>query len=398
MSSFSFSPSHDENFSAGQNSNEQLSNVSFLLAFVSLAVTLFGLAMLYSTSYGKGNSLFIKQIIWASSGIGLAIGAFAVGYKRIMSYSFQILILASVMLIVPRFFHPINGAYRWIKLPGGLSIQPSEFAKIALILFLVNYCAARQSIINSLNGFIPALTAMCAVAGLVFIGKDLGTAFLICCVSWIIFFSAGVRLTILTSLPSIFLPLTVIYLKFFDPERWSRISSFLDPEKFADENGYQLWNSLMALGSGHWTGLGFTESKLKAFYLPEAHTDFILSIVGEELGIAAMILVLASYFIIFISSIYISSQSKDRRGMLLASSLASMITLQALVNLGVISGIFPTKGMPAPFISYGGSNILMCAISVGLILSVAKNNETNDNERPLASIKIRTDIENENIE
>jgi cell division protein FtsW len=168
----------------------------------------------------------------------------------------------------------------------------------------------------------------------------------------------------------------------------SRLTSFIDPEACRSESGYQLWNSLLAFGSGSWFGIGFGESRLKAKYLPEAHTDFILSIVGEELGLLALSLVIFAYLAFAWFALKISLNSRTRQGTLLGVSLTSMIILQAIINIGVVSGAFPTKGMPAPFISYGGSNLVMVLTSVGLLMSIAAETASQGfHEQLLDSIK-----------
>jgi cell division protein FtsW len=166
-------------------------------------------------------------------------------------------------------------------------------------------------------------------------------------------------------------PAALLFIKCFDAERWSRIISYTDPEISQQADGYQLWNSLLALGSGSWFGIGFMDSRLKAKYLPESHTDFILSIVGEELGFFSLCMVIAAYMAFMYLGLKISINSRTRLGMLLGMAITVMITLQAIINIGVVSGGIPTKGMPAPFISYGGSNMLMCMISVSILLSIA---------------------------
>jgi len=297
--------------------------------------------------------------------------------------------ISALLLVIPRFFPPVKGAYRWIRLPAGISVQPSELAKITIILFLANYCALRQSSLNDWKNRAIVFSALFLMAGLVLFGKDLGTTVLICAVAWIIFFVAGMNLRVILGIPAVLIPIGLCYIRFFDEERWSRITSFSTPESSPEGGGYQLLNSLMALGSGHWTGLGFSESKMKAYYLPEAHTDFILSIVGEELGFICLSIVIILYITLFLCSIYIAFRSKHRQGLLLAVGLGSLLALQAIINIGVISGFFPTKGMPAPFISYGGSNILMAWTAVGLILSVAGSNE-NIHHQPDDSINFKT--------
>jgi cell division protein FtsW len=173
-----------------------------------------------------------------------------------------------------------------------------------------------------------------------------------------------------------------------DPMRRARILSFWNPERDASATGYQLWNGFLALGAGGWYGVGFMESRMKARYLPEAHTDFILSIVGEELGLIAIVLVMIAYGVFCWAGIRISINANTRLGMLLGFGLTIYITLQALINVAVISGSMPTKGMPAPFISYGGSNLLTCMTAVGLLLSIALETVSPDyNKHILAYLR-----------
>ena len=206
--------------------------------------------------------------------------------------------------------------------------------------------------------------------GLILIGKDLGTTVLLAAVIWIILFVTGVKLRFILP-PLIIIPIIPFILKHYNKIRWVRITSFLNPERYQQSTGYQLWLSILAMGSGSWTGLGFAKSRMKAKYLPEAHTDFILSIVGEELGYITLLILILIYIIFFILSVYISTRARDKEGMILGFGLSAMIALQAIINIGVVSGAFPTKGMPAPFISYGGSNMIVCLVSAGFLISIA---------------------------
>ncbi|MDD5727340.1 MAG: putative peptidoglycan glycosyltransferase FtsW [Victivallales bacterium] len=344
-------------------------------------ILLFGLTMLYSTSYDPAyyeTAYFKKQLQWATAGLLAGIAVFVVGHKKLSDAAVIFMLLAMVLLAIADFCFPaVKGAHRWIKLKGiiGISanIQPSELAKIALALYLSKYCAANMRYINEI--FRPralAFFGFCGLLiGLVLIGKDLGTTLLLISAMAIILFISGLRLRFLIP-PTAVLTASLTYLiKKFDPERMSRLTSFVDPESCRAESGYQLWNSLLAFGSGGWFGIGFGESRLKAKYLPEAHTDFILSIVGEELGLLALSLVIFAYLAFAWFALKISLNSRTRQGTLLGVALTCMIILQAIINLGVVSGAFPTKGMPAPFISYGGSNLVMVLTSVGLLMSIA---------------------------
>jgi len=346
-----------------------------LLAFVTLGLVLFGLTMLYSTTSGNiGATLLLKQTVWVLLGITGAALVVCIGYKKLLAYSTYFVWISAILLIVARFSRPINGAYRWINLPGGIgNIQPSELAKLSLIMFLAYYLSKYQRQINSSFKYLLYPLMLCIIIlGLILIGKDLGTTILLFSVIWFLLFAAGIKLLYLI-IPLLVVPAIPYLLKHYNRIRWVRITSFLNPERFQQSTGYQLWLSILALGSGSWSGLGFAQSRMKAEYLPEAHTDFILSIVGEELGYISLLSIIAAYVLFLILSIFISTRAKNKEGMLLCFGLSSIIALQAIINIGVVSGAFPTKGMPAPFISYGGSNMIICLISVGFILSVSND-------------------------
>jgi cell division protein FtsW len=365
-----------------------------LLVTASL-ILLFGLTMLYSTSYGTaGSTYFVKQLVWSGVGMSAAFFIFFVGYKTISNYSPLFILGVILLLIIADFCFPaVKGANRWIKIPGMGNIQPSEFAKIAVVLFLSKYCAEKMRYINELSlkkGIFPAICVCVVVIGLVFAGKDWGTTFLISSVAGLMLFAAGIRLLFLLIPLLLLVPAAIAYLRYFDPERWSRMTTFLHPEAFHKSDGYQLWNSQLALGSGGFSGLGFMGSRMKAKYLPEAHTDFILSIVGEELGFVCLVLVILAYIAFMYFAIKISVNSNNKQGMLLGFGITSVLVIQAIINIGVISGALPTKGMPAPFISYGGSNLVMSMMSVGLLMSIGiESAYPNLNKEILSDFKSR---------
>ena len=362
--------------SDGEKSGESSLSPSLFLCTLVLAFILFGLAMLYSTSsgIGAGTNFFFKQAVWSLIGAGAALFIYIVGFERLERYSIFFLILAIAGLIAALFFPEINGARRWIRLPG-MSIQPSEFAKLAVIIYLAQFLAKKQRFIDSISSIFPALCWVGIIIVLIILGEDLGTTALLATTVWLMFFVAGMRLRWLLLPPAVLIPLVGTYIYFFDSMRLARLLSFLDPEKVNERTGYQLWNSLLALGSGGWMGLGFTKSRMKARYLPEAHTDFILSIVGEELGFLCMILIVTGYIFITAIGIWISIRAVNKARMLLGFGATSLIALQAIINLGVVSGALPTKGMPAPFISYGGSNMVMSLCCIGLLLCIERDRD-----------------------
>ncbi|OGV50752.1 MAG: hypothetical protein A2X49_12090 [Lentisphaerae bacterium GWF2_52_8] len=363
--------------SGDQEESASIVHAAGLIVTVSL-ILLFGLTMLYSTSSNiAGSSFFVKQLFWAVLGLAAALTVFVIGYRKLLDCSLALIGLSIILLIAADFFFPaVNGAHRWIPIPKVGNIQPSELAKIAICLFLAKFCSEKMRYINEIFSFkkgvvIPACMVCGPVLALVLLGKDLGTTCLLFAVMMLIFFAAGLQLRWSVLPFAVLPPLGLWIIKHFDPERWSRLTSFLNPELCEKTDGYQLWLSILALGSGGTYGVGFTESRLKASYLPENHTDFILAIVGEEMGYIGLCAVLVAYAAFIFFAIQISINARTKQGMLLGFGLSSTLMLQAIINIGVVSGALPTKGMPAPFISYGGSNLIICLTAVGFLLSIA---------------------------
>ena len=365
--------------------------------FLALMIMMFGLTMLYSTSFATvGEKFFHAQLKWAVISVFAMGGVIFIGYKRISSWSLWLMAVVALLLVWAAFFSKeINGANRWIIIPGmSMRFQPSEMAKVVLALFgakvvsehLRDVCSYKKLFTQM---WLPVAMIFC-ILGLVVCGKDLGTTLLLATAMFSLFFAAGLQKRFLLVIP-VFLTILVLYLVFLDPERMSRAISFWNPgeQSLRAADGYQLWNSWLALGSGGWTGIGFMESRMKHSYLPEAHTDFIIAIIGEELGFIALLTIIVLYTLFCRNSAKIALNSTSRLGTLLGFALCCGVTLQAVINLMVISGSAPTKGMPAPFISYGGSNMISCLIAVGLLISIAS--EAYDAE---ADRRIRDSISN----
>ena len=357
---------------------------SYALAagFFALLIMMFGLTMLYSTSFATvGEKFFHAQLKWAVISLFAMGGVIFIGYKRLGAWSPWMMGVLAILLIWAAFFSPsINGANRWIVIPGvSMRFQPSEMAKVVLALFGAKVVSDQlRSVANWRTLFtqmwLPVLM-IGGILGLVICGKDLGTTLLLSAAMFLMFFSAGLQKRFWLLVP-LFIVVLACYIIFLDPERMSRTVSFWNPgnESLRSSDGYQLWNSWLALGSGGWTGIGFMESRMKQSYLPEAHTDFILAVVGEELGYIGMLCVIAAYLTFGYFGMKIALNSRSRFGMLLAQTITLIIVLQAAINIGVISGALPTKGISAPLISYGGSNLLMNMIMVGLLVSVGLEN------------------------
>ena len=370
------SSQHDSNAAGTANPETVVSALRWMLLLTTVLVV-FGLTMLYSASYGQaGLTYFKKQLLWVVLGLGTATTAFLVGYRKLAAWSPLWMGICFIALLIAKFcFDPVKGGNRWLRLPGGVTIQPSEFAKIAIILFIANYCSEHPRTFFRFRGrygLLPTILPVVAVIGAILLGRDLGTTLLAVSTTSLALFAAGLPLRYMV-FPILFGILVGVFVYFFDPTRLSRVTSFMHPEAegLRSGKGYQLLISLMALGSGNWFGVGFMASRMKAKYLPEAHTDFILSVIGEELGFTAMVILILLYSLWGFFSLRIALCAVNRLGAIMGFALTCSITLQAAINIVVVSGSIPTTGMPAPFISCGGSNMIASLLAVGLLLSVA---------------------------
>ena len=354
-----------------------------LVVFSSFAImiTLFGLIILYSSTFvTHGSYYFTKQLTWMFIGLIGCIGTIVIGSRRLSNWSMLMLFGLAGLLVVALFCKPINGARRWIHF-GGMALQPSELGKVVITLFMAKYLSSNTRAIESRpfwGVLIPTAILVGPVIGLVLLGGDLGTTVLLGSLYLLMLFVAGVRLRYILPFAFVLTPISLIVIKLFDPMRWSRLTVFKNVEFYKEDAGYQLWHSLLALGSGSWEGLGFTESRMKLKYLPECHTDFILSIVGEELGFITLFAVIIAYLTFLYVGLRISVRARTRQEMLIAFGMSIFIGMQALINIGVITAAFPTKGMPAPLISYGGSNLVACLIATACVASVAIDSAVPD--------------------
>lgn len=347
--------------------------LNWLLILTTILVV-FGLTMLYSASYGQaGLAYFKKQLLWVGLGATAATVVILIGYRKLAALSPFFMGISFVLLLIAKFyFRSVKGGERWLRF-GPVTIQPSEFAKIAIILFVSYYCNEHQRTFFKLReryGLLPLMLPVLGVIGAILLGRDLGTTILAVTTTSLTLFAAGLYLRYMV-FPCLFGMLAGVYVYFFDPTRLARVTTFAHPEDQKEGKGYQLWNSLKAIGSGHWFGRGFMNSRMKAKYLPEAHTDFILSIIGEELGFVAMVILILLYTLWGFFALRIAFNASSRLGTIMGFALTSSITLQAAINIAVVSGSIPTKGMPAPFISFGGSSMIASLIAVGLLMSIA---------------------------
>ena len=355
-----------------------------ILAFCVAALLGLGLVMLYSSSMTQVGAQYLKsQLTWCGLGLVLCVAAASVDYEVLKKvawplFFFSLFLLLLVLLPLPHgLTKKINGAHRWFILPG-MRLQPSELGKIALIIALSWYCDRFQRHMATFKwGILFPVGIIAAMLALIFPEPDRGTSILLAAVSGSMLLLAGVRWKFIfppVLLAAAGLAVSIIH----DPMRMRRIFSWWDLEQHKDGVGYQAYEAMIALGAGGWTGLGLGNGRQKLGFVPEHHTDFIFSIIGEELGLVATLLVIVAFVVVVLCGIYIAVHAREMFGTMLASGVTLLIGLQAAINIGVVTSALPNKGLPLPFISYGGSNLLAMLTCVGILFSVARRaNQTN---------------------
>ncbi|MFV0338959.1 MAG: putative lipid II flippase FtsW [Chthoniobacterales bacterium] len=337
-----------------------------------------GLVMLSSTGAfakdSRGDMYFFvkRQSVWLAVGICVCVFAALTDYhwwKRTWWVCFAGAIALLALCFIPPIGMNINGSNRWINL-GFMAFQPSELAKVAAIFFLAWwYSRFEDKTKTILMGFFAPLAVVGVLCALILMEVDLGATALIGATAFAIMFIAGANPFLLTALVGCGLG-GLIAVAMSIPERMARLAAFLDPQKYRLDEGLQQWQALIAFGSGGLYGLGLGEGRQKMLYLPYAHTDFIFPMIGEELGAFFTLLVVSFYLFICLIGFIVANNAEDRFGTLLAFGATFIITMQAAINIGVTTSILPNKGMPLPFISYGGSNLVICFFMIGLLISV----------------------------
>ncbi len=346
-----------------------------------LALLGFGLIMVFSAStlvsrelYGSQTAIFTRQLIAMVLGMMALLVTMKIDYHLYQRRTVVFLLLGlSVLLLGFLLLTPGSapGARRWVRL-GPVNFQPSELAKLAVIVFTSGYLVWKKEHLNSLSrGLLPYLAVVGTVILLVLCEPDLGTALSIALTAGFLMFVGGVRYRYFLALAAPILP--ALYLLVVRvPYRLNRVLAFLDPERDPYGIGYQIRQSLIAVGSGGWNGLGFAQSKQKLFFLPEPHTDFIYAVVGEELGFVGCLTLLLLFALLFRRGVRIALRADSPFGTFLGLGIVSMIAFQALINMSVTLSLLPTKGLPLPFISVGGSSIIVMLAAVGILLNISR--------------------------
>src|SRR5213082_564290 len=351
---------------------------AYILFLAVLGLLVIGIVMLFSTSAFARDShgdvyFFIKrQAMWFGIGLVVCIFAALIDYhlwQRTWWLWFALALVVLALCYVPHIGMRLNGSRRWIGW-GSITVQPSELAKVTVIFFLATWFSRYEKTDRKLLlGFILPLAIISLPAALVLGEVDLGTTALIGTTAFVVMFIAGANplwlgIVSLTGLGALLIVATRI------SERMGRLSAFLHPQHFKEDAGLQQLQALIAWGSGGMEGLGLGNGRQKMLYLPYAHTDFIFPIIGEELGLRFSLLVVFLFVIIIVCGITIALHARDRLGLLLGCGVVSLLALQAAVNIGVTTSLLPNKGLPLPFISYGGSNLVACMFVIGVLVNI----------------------------
>jgi cell division protein FtsW len=353
-----------------------LFGVTMLLVFVGLVMVFSASAVMARERFGSPYAFLLKQLIWAAAGIVAMVVAMQVDYRRYKNPAlvFSFLGVTTLLLISVFFLDRSHNTHRWIH-AGGFSFQPSELAKPVLILFLAYFLEGRVRTMDDWrNTLVPAAAPVLMLLGLIVLQPDLGTAIACAGIAACILYVAGMRLRYFGyAFGASLVPL--YFLIFHVSFRRDRILAFMNPYAERQKAGFHLIQSLIAVGTGGLTGTGLMEGKQKLFYLPEPHTDFIFAVTAEELGLVGALFVVTLFAIFLWRGMRVSWRTEDLFGRYLAVGITSMVVLQAFINISVVLGMMPTKGIPLPLVSYGGSSLFVTLACVGVLLNITKQSE-----------------------
>ncbi len=353
-------------------------NEGYLLLITTIALVSIGIVMVFSASavraqqvYNDQNLFLKRQMVYALMGLVAMLITMRLDYHVWYTWRWPLLMVAfGLLLFVLVAGRTVGGARRWIDL-GFFTIQPSEIAKFAVLVYLASLLKRKHAKVDSLRGvFLPAMTVVGTAAVLVLAERDLGSPAVMVATFLVLLAIAGGRFLHIFSFASLSL-VSFVALIAIDAERRGRILAFLDPWAHAQDDGFQLVQSFIGFGVGGIFGQGLGEGRQKLFYLPEAHTDFIFSVIGEELGLIGTWGIVILYLLFVCLGLRVALRAKDSFGSFLAVGITLMIAFQALLNIAVVTGLAPTKGLTLPFISYGGNSLIISMMSAGVLMNIA---------------------------
>ena len=364
--------------------NRRSLHPDYLLMILTFMLVAVGIFMVFDSSYARageaarlGHDSFFylkRQAIAAVIGIVLMQWVSRVSYWKLRKFAVIGIWVSFILLFlcwVPGISVSFAGAHRWIKIPVFGTLQSSEVAKFGLILFLAHVGAMQGHRIRSWGGLFPRLLLICAMAGVVVVEPDMGTALVIVAIGVAMLMACGARASHLGMIFGLLIVLAILMI-LMEPYRMGRVIAFTDPWKHYNGSGYQIVHSLVALGSGGIFGKGLAQGVQKFFYLPAGHTDFIFATIGEEMGLLGSWFVLSLFFAFVYRGLAIAHKTKDPFGMLVAVGISTMVGSQALLNIAVVTSSVPATGVPLPFMSFGGSSLILTLVSVGVLINISK--------------------------
>ena len=358
--------------------------VTYLLTLIGLIIMFSASGVMAETRYGDSTFFLKRQSLWLLSGLVALHWVAQQDYnvwKTLTPYGLVLTFVLLVLVLLPFLGTQVNGARRWFRL-AGFSIQPGEIAKLAVVLYLASFLVRKeQDLAMFTRGVLAPMAVVGLLAGLLLLEPDMGTAVVLTLLLFGLLFLGGARLPHLLLLGLVLLVAAYLLIMQSDYRR-RRLLNFLDPWKDSADTGFQLTQSFVALGNGGWFGVGLGEGRQKLFFLPEAHTDFVLALVGEELGFLGTGLLIALFAILIVKGFKIAGQAPDAFGRHLACGITLLVGIQVLINMSVVSGLLPTKGLTLPFVSYGGSSLIVSLVAMGILLSISRAGPSG---RPLSS-------------
>jgi len=361
---------------------KRLQGYDMVILLLVIMLTCFGIVMVYSASsimaakkYSDGFYFLKRQGIYAVLGFCAMITAMRIDYHywRRLAVPMLLICLGLLTLVfIPGIGGTAKGASRWVHLPG-FNFQPSELAKVALIVYMAYSLDKKQEKLKEfMAGFVPYMVILAILLGILLKQHDMGAALTMGAVALSMLFAAGTRPRYIFGMGVLAAPF-IYYMIVTEAYRMRRITAFLNPWQDPSNSGFQIIQSWIAFGTGGIFGQGLGEGKQKLFYLPEAHTDFIFSVIAEELGFIGVIVIATMFLVLLQRSIKVAVCAEDSFGRFLAFGIAILISLEAFINMGVVTGLLPTKGLALPFVSYGGSSLIISLFAVGLLLNVSSS-------------------------
>jgi len=354
-----------------------LFGATLLLVVIGVVMVFSASAVMAGEKFGSPYYFFARQLGWALAGLAAMAVIMKLDYRRWKhpGFVFTLLGVTTVLLVAVFFMDRAHNTHRWIRMGSVMSFQPSELAKPALILFLAFFLADRTKAMDDWrHTLLPAVIPSVLFTGLIVMQPDLGTAMVCLAVTAVILYVAGARLRYFGYALVPIVPV-LCYLLIAVPFRLARMTTFLFPDRDPQGKSFQAMQSLIAVGTGGITGLGLMEGKQKLFYLPEPHTDFIFAVSAEELGLIGAVFISALFLIFAWRGFRAAFRARDTFGRFLACGITTMVVLQAFFNISVVLVLLPTKGIPLPFISYGGSSLFLTLASVGVLLNITQQTE-----------------------